>query len=67
LNLTYSINLNRKILNNTMGIGRKVSRHKELIYVSIFRLYLTHDKEFYPGLVGTDQAEKSISFHLYFS
>jgi hypothetical protein len=50
-----------------MGIGRKVSRHKELIYVSIFRLYLTHDKEFYPGLVGTDQAEKSISFHLYFS
>jgi len=41
-----------------MGIGRKVSRSKELIYVSIFRLYLTNNKEFYPGLVGTGQAEK---------
>jgi hypothetical protein len=50
-----------------MGISRKVSRHKELVYVSIFRLYLTHDKEFYPGSVGTGQAEKLISFHLYLS
>jgi len=48
-------------------ISRKVSCQKELVYVSIFRLYLTHDKEFYPGLVGMGQAEKLPSFHLYFS
>ena len=50
-----------------MGIGRNFSRYKELVYVSIFRLYLTNNKEFYPGLVGTGQAEKLPSFHLYFS
>ena len=50
-----------------MGIARKGSRKKEFIYVSIFRLYLTHYTKFYPGLVGTGQAEKLPSFHLYFS
>ncbi len=50
-----------------MGCGGKTSCQKELVYVSIFWLYLTHNKEFYPGLVGTGQAEKLPSFHLYFS
>jgi len=49
-----------------MEIDGKVSIHQDLVYVSIFRLYLTHNKEFYPGSVGTGQAEKLTSFHLYF-